>query len=336
MNKKIIYFLAAAIMLFNSAKIDAAVFDGRFYPIISQPIQSYQLINNLPGHFKNKIKIVFSDIDGTLIPLNKNGTRGEVPVSVKKSAEKLKKENIPFVLVTGRSSLEAIEIARRAGIEKTYVIAQQGAQIVTPEGKIIYNDNINNQDCKKILNDIDLFKTENHLNSKIFIFLDGELYTKEKVDLPYVFQKITVLNSFNELDKIKSNYTLNKIGIYDTDMNSLKLIQKYLNKKYPKYNIVISADCYCDISSASATKGNAIKKLSAVLGIKLKNAATFGDAENDISMLKLIKKNGGLAIAVENANSKVKSNANYVAPSPSDDGFAKAIDKILQNNSLLK
>lgn len=336
MNKKIIYLLTALILVFNSAQIDAAVFDGRFYPITTEPVISYSSINNLPGHFKNKIKLVFSDIDGTLIPLSKNGSRGEVPESVKKSAEKLKLANIPFVLVTGRSSMEAREIARRTGIENSYVIAQQGAQILNPEGKIIYNDNIKNEDCRSILKEIDTFKTANHLGSKTFLFLDGELYTKENVDLPYIFQKITVLNSFDELDNIKKNYTLNKIGLYDTDIKNLRLIQNHLKKKYPKYNIDISADCYCDISSASATKGNAVKKLSNILGIKLKNAATFGDAENDISMLKLIKRGGGLAIAVDNANAKVKSSANYVTLPATDGGFAKAIDKILQNNALLK
>lgn len=336
MSKKITYVLIALLLCFTSAQIKAEVIDGRFYPMPSTSVEASKSIDNLIGHYKNKIKIIFSDIDGTLIPIGKNAGRGEVPESVKKAAQKLKQANIPFILVTGRSSIEALEIKKRAGIENAYIIAQQGAQIINPEGKFIFDDNISNSESKSILKEIDKFKKENKLKSYTFLFLDGDLYTKEKVDLPYIFQKITVLNSFDELDKIKKDYTLNKIGIYDCDIKSLKLIQQYLKNKYPQYHIDISADCYCDISSGSATKGNAVKKLAEILKYDLKNAATFGDAENDISMLSLINKSGGLAIAVGNAMPKTKASANYITLSASEGGFAKGVDKILENNTLLK
>lgn len=336
MNKKIVCGLIILLLCLTSTQINAEVIDGRFYPMLSSSAEASKNIDNFVGHYKNKIKIVFSDIDGTLIPTGKTAGRGEVPESVKKAAQKLKQANIPFILVTGRSSIEAIEIKKRVGVENAYVIAQQGAQIVDPEGKMIYDDNINNIESKKILKEARKFIKSEKLNTKIFVYLNGEIYTEEKVALPYVFQKTTVLKSFDELEKVTKNYSLNKVCFYDYDMKSLKLIQKHMEEKFPKYHIDISADCYGDISSGTATKGNAVKKLAEILGYDLKNTAVFGDAENDISMLSLINKSGGLAIAVGNAMPKTKAIANYITLSASEGGFAKGVDKILENNALLK
>lgn len=336
MNKKIVYALIALLLCLTSAQINAEVIDGRFYPMQSTSVDAAKNIDNLVRHYKNKIKIVFSDIDGTLIPTGKTAGRGEVPESVKKAAQKLKQANIPFILVTGRSSIEAVEIKKRIGVENAYVIAQQGAQIVDPDGKMIYDDNINNIESKKILKEARKFIKSEKLNTKIFVYLNGEIYTEEKVALPYVFQKTTVLKSFDELEKVSKDYSLNKVCFYDYDMKSLKLIQQHMGEKFPKYHTDISADCYCDISSGTATKGNAVKKLAEILGYDLKNTAVFGDAENDISMLSLINKSGGLAIAVGNAMPKTKASANYITLSASEGGFAKGVDKILENNALLK
>lgn len=334
-EKKIIRFLwliiAMTIICLTSVPINAEVFDGKFYPT-AITASAPQSIDNLVGHFDHKIKVIFSDIDGTLIPFNKKGPRAVVPQSVKKSANKLEQAKIPLFLITGRSGWEAIQLAKRVGVEKSYIIAQQGGQIINPEGKTIYQDNINHKDCIKILNDIEVFKKVHHKNFKIFLYYDGDLYTVGSFDLPYIIQKMTVIKSYKELSKINPKFNLNKIGIYDADINELKLIQNYLKKKHPDYHIDISADCYCDVTTSTATKGNAVKKLAEILNIDLKYAAVFGDSENDISMLNQVRKHGGLAIAVGNAMDSVKANANFTTAPVTEEGFAKAVDKILINN----
>lgn len=336
--KKILYLLITSILLLNTSSINAETIDGRFYPtrvnVVAAPPQS---INNLAGHFDHKINFVFSDIDGTLIPFSKTGPRAVMPESVKQAAQKLKGGNIPLVLVTGRSSWEAVQIAKRLeNGTSSYIIAQQGTQIVNPEGKIIYEDNISHKTSLKILKDIEKFEKMNNKKLNVFIYLNGNLYTVGNFDLPYIIQKINVINSFKDIDKIKPNYALNKIGIYSYDMKELRAIQSFLHDKYPNYHIDISADCYCDITSPTATKGNAVKQLAQMLNVNLKYAAVFGDAENDVSMLQAIKQQGGLAIAVGNAMPAVKENASYVTAPVTENGFAKAVDEIIENNKILK
>lgn len=332
-KKNYTLYLAIILTLFlTSFPIDAATIDGRFYPILTDSAIQSKSIDNLVGHFDHKINIVFSDIDGTLLPLNKTGPRGQVPESVKKSVIKLKDAKTPLILATGRASSEARQIAKNMGNEKTYIIAQQGAEIVDPNGKVIYEDNINNQESKKIIKEIESFNKLHNQDSKIFFFEKGQIYMFEKVNLPYILDEIKVIKS---LDELPADFTLNKIGIYDPNSEKLKLIQAHLKKQFHNYHIDISADVYCDISTATSTKGNAVKKLAEILNVNLKNAAVFGDAENDVSMLKLVKTHKGLAIAVGNAMSSVKNSANFITSPVQEDGFAHAVDKILENNALM-
>ncbi len=336
--KKFICLISASIFCIMCLSANAGTIDGRFYPIFvpeqNNTATNYKPkpIDNIVGQYNNKIKIVFSDIDGTIIPFNKTGPKGVVPESAKLAAENLRKAQIPLILVTGRSSWEGKEIAKRMDNPNTYIIGQQGAEILDPSAKLIYQDFIKNKDAKRMIKEIKKFNKDKNQNSKIFVFNNGKLYMEEKYELPYLIEEIKVINSFDDL----KNLTPVKIGIYESNPEKLKSIQAHLKRKFTKYHIDISADCYCDISSLSATKGNAIKKVADILGIDLKNSATFGDNENDITMLKQVKAKGGLSIAIGNAVPKLKNAAEYITLPANENGFAKGVEKILENNSKLK
>lgn len=331
--KKTLYFLAALILLSNIQCVNADVIDGRFYPTNITLESTQQPIDNLIGNYNHKIKFIFSDIDGTIIPFDKTGEqRGKVPESAQKAVLKLQQANIPIVLATGRSSGEARLIAKRLGLEKAYVIGQQGGEIVNPEGKMIYLDSISNKDTLKMLKEIDSFNKKHGQNSKSFFYVDGKAYSFEKFTPPYIIDEINQIKSYDDL---KPNFSAVKVGIVEMDFKKLKAIQLHMKEKFPNYHVDISADCYCDITKMSATKGNAVEKLAKILKIGLQDAAIFGDAENDITMLNLVKKSGGLAIAVGNAMDSVKRSANYITAPATEGGFAKGIDKILENNATI-
>lgn len=297
------------------------------------PTDSPKSINSLPGNFNNEIKLFFSDIDGTLLPFNKSIPKGIIPQSVIEGKKELDNAKIPLILVTGRSSREALLISNKIGIQNQFIVAHQGAQITNSNGELIYEDGIPSDIVKKIVTDINSYNKKNNRKVEPFIYINNDFYMFDNVDLPYLIDKPTIINSTADLGK---KFNSVKIGLYSQNPKALIEIQKHLAKKYPKYNVISSADCYCDITSKTATKGNAIKLIAKKMGIKLKNVAVIGDAENDISMLSLLKENEGLAIAVDNANSKVKSNANYITTSSSNNGFLNAVTNVLKNNIVLQ
>lgn len=333
--KKFLYLAVTLILFLSTTSINAQTIKeikSCPYRATVASANSSKSIDNLVRHFDNKIKIIFSDVDGTLIESAKSANP-QASVGLKQSIHQLKNFQIPLILVTGRSSWEAKRYAKIMGAEKAYIIAQQGGEIINPEGKIIYKNHIQGKDVTKLVNSVIAFNKAHNQNSKVMFLVNGEYYTKDGIKFPHHWQTI---NSFKSFKDFKSNFSSAKIVLYEPDDKKIKLIQADLQKKFPNINIYRVSYCYLDITNSGATKSNAIKKLAQILNIDLKNAAAFGDSENDISMLNLIKTNGGLAVAVGNAMQPVKDSANFVTLPVTEDGFSKAVDKILLNNALLK
>lgn len=329
---KILCWLTVFILALGSAGVDAKEINVVVPTSNVVPTAQLLSINNLVGNFNNEIKIVFSDIDGTLKPFNTDiAKRKIIPPSVNASIKKLRHHHIPTILVTGRTYGETKEIADLMDNGNTYIVLLQGTQIVDPKGRTIYKSGLKNDDVWKILDAINSFKKANNLNSKIYAHVDGRPYAVEEFQLPYNWEPITVVKSFEELKG--KNFHI--IGVYETDPKALSALQVYLKKEFPQYNINLSTKVYCDICPADATKGVGVKKLVQILGYDLKNAAVFGDAENDISMLSTVKQSGGLAVVVGNAMPALKQSANYETAPVTQDGFAKAVDIILKNNARL-
>ncbi|MCR8843870.1 Cof-type HAD-IIB family hydrolase [Paenibacillus sp. SC116] len=77
-----------------------------------------------------------------------------------------------------------------------------------------------------------------------------------------------------------------------------------------------------------AGKERALDWLAAHLGIPIERTIAFGDADNDMLLLK----RAGLGVAMGNASSDVKEIADYVTASNEEDGVAKLLDQIYQLN----
>jgi hydroxymethylpyrimidine pyrophosphatase-like HAD family hydrolase len=63
-------------------------------------------------------------------------------------------------------------------------------------------------------------------------------------------------------------------------------------------------------------------------GISTAAVATIGDMQNDLAMFKA----SGVSIAMGNATDDIKKLATHVTTSNEDEGFAGAVDIILQHN----
>ena len=79
---------------------------------------------------------------------------------------------------------------------------------------------------------------------------------------------------------------------------------------------------YIEINSPAASKGNALQKVTELLGISREETAALGDSYLDMSMLQW----AGEGVAVENALQPVKAIADRVVPSVFDHGVAYYIN----------
>ena len=80
---------------------------------------------------------------------------------------------------------------------------------------------------------------------------------------------------------------------------------------------------YAEIFSKEASKGRALAALAEKLGIEKQEIACIGDGENDLSMFEA----SGLKIAMGNAVSGLKEQADYITATNNRDGVAEAVYK---------
>src|SRR3970040_2617108 len=94
---------------------------------------------------KDKIKVVISDLDGTL--LNKEHKISEYTKTV---FQELHNHNYLIIVATGRHHLDAMPIVEGLGIP-LYLVTSNGARIHSPENELLFSVNMESDAVKSVL-----------------------------------------------------------------------------------------------------------------------------------------------------------------------------------------
>lgn len=87
----------------------------------------------------------------------------------------------------------------------------------------------------------------------------------------------------------------------------------------------VNHSMYLNITTAQATKGNALGRICKLLGYSLEETLAIGDGEADIDMFSV----AGVSVAVGGAPDQVVSAADHVAPPCEQAAIAWALDKLV-------
>jgi Cof subfamily protein (haloacid dehalogenase superfamily) len=81
---------------------------------------------------------------------------------------------------------------------------------------------------------------------------------------------------------------------------------------------------FVEVTNPLASKGNALRRLGELLGVRLDDALAVGDAPNDADMLAA----AGYAVAVEGAPEELLRVADAVCPPPAEAGVALVLERL--------
>ena len=252
----------------------------------------------------NHIKIIFIDLDGTL--LNDEST---ISFKSKEVIKELVNKGINVILCSGRANTDTIRISKE--INATPIV-------ISNNGAIIYNYETDNKIFESPITQLAIKEIwDSAINDNIGItlnstykrfknnksFIDANIIDKVEEIEENVTQIVLNTDSYESLIKMKSFIEENH-----KDMES-KNIWSRLDKNKEVFEM--------DISKKFNNKGEAIRRLLNKLNIKREQAMCFGDQENDISMFNEC----GIKIAMKNGCDKLKRMADYVTDfSNNDDG----------------
>lgn len=265
---------------------------------------------------KERIKVIISDLDGTL--LNNNHQISEYTKTV---FQKLHNKKHLIIIATGRHHLDALPIVEKLGCP-VYLVSSNGARIHSPAKELLYSFDIESNDIKSVLDlDIDpefttvLFKEKvwqtNKENKKLNSFQTVMNYPPEVVDF----------NEVEDLSAIKLFFTHN-------DHQKLVELRDEIFKIYP--NLFYSAFSlpFClEFMDKTVDKSISILKILEKENYKFEQTIAFGDGFNDEKMLI----SAGKALIMENAAESLKRklpNLEVISSNESN-GVAKYLSAIL-------
>ncbi len=262
-------------------------------------------------------KIVFSDVDGTLLNSEHRMLEGTL-----QAIKSLQKRGIPFVIVTARGPSGIYPIFRRYNFICP-IVCYSGALILDEGGQIIYSKGISKDTACKIIDYIEKQQFDCTWN----VYSMDSWIVSDRTD-PRVIREENIVEAESvegSVDDLPNGSDIGKILCMCNPQNTDE-IEAGLKKKFPTLSIVRSSDILVEIMERGVTKGHSINTVCEKWDINPDYAIAFGDHYNDIEMLKAV----GMPFLMANAPEELKEQFSNIAASNDDDGIAKALNLIFE------
>jgi Cof subfamily protein (haloacid dehalogenase superfamily) len=263
-----------------------------------------------------RIALVVSDVDGTLLTKDHTLTEG-----AKAAAQRLHKAGIGFTLTSSRPTLGMRFLIAPLSITLP-VGAFNGSSVVDPQMNPVEQHFVPMAAAKRgleVLNEFDI---------------DGWVFTNDhwlirQPDGPYVAHEARGIKTDPTVVADFAPYLASvcKIVGASADPARLQACEVAMQKSVGTLATAVrSQSYYLDVSAPGRDKGTFVRWIAERLGISTDAVATIGDMENDLPMFRT----SGMSIAMGNASDAIKKMATSVTAANEDEGFAKAVEMILE------
>ena len=224
------------------------------------------------------LKIVFSDVDGTLLD-----SRQEITPRTLRALKLLQKKEIPFVIISARSPSGIEPIVRKYGL-RCSIVSYSGSLILNEERQIIYHRGMSRAEAAKILD----FTAQQHFDMAWGAYSFDQWVTPDRTD-PRIEREERIVKATAQQGVIADMIAdeVHKL-LFICAPAWTDTIEATLKAQFPQYEIVKSSNALLEIMPGGTTKGEAVKRICALRDISPKDAVAFGDNYNDVEMLELV------------------------------------------------
>lgn len=271
------------------------------------------------------IKLVLTDLDNTLIPHRPGEAFHEAKLSDEGSAaiRALIDAGAHFGPVTGRSPSSMAHTFPNAPWAYS-TGAYANGQMVCVDGEVVHREWTPAEPLQHVSDILD----EQADGFLVFFDMEGDgpnWGVSRKLREGYADERgfLRVSKMLREVE----GPTL-KVIIRLSETGTAPQLRDLLRAEVPELDFMLpSPDAkVIDITPKGFGKGNAARIMADVLGIGLDEVATFGDADNDISMLEAVPN----SVAVANASEHAAAVARWHIADALEDSVAKAIAEIAE------
>ncbi|TDE48562.1 HAD family hydrolase [Flavobacterium sp. GT3P67] len=266
-----------------------------------------------------KIKVVISDLDGTLL-----NSDHKISQYTKTVFQELHNQDYLIIVATGRHHLDALDIVEDLGCP-VYLVTSNGARIHSPQKELLFSFDIQSDAIKSVFDlQIDpeittiLFKENlwqtNKNNEKLNSYQKKSKYLPEIVDF----------KTLEDFESIKFYFT------HDNHQKLVDLRDQILEKHPDDFSHAFSLPFCLEFMDKSVDKSVAIAKILEKENFVFEQTISFGDGFNDENMLK----SSGKGLIMGNAPESLKDRLSHleVILTNDNEGVAKYISQQLLNN----
>lgn len=262
-----------------------------------------------------KQKIIFFDMDGTLLHKDEQSGVSKMSIRVKETLKAVQDQGHKIFIATGRPYAFIEPQIFDFGFDG-YVLAN-GAYVVY-NNQYFAHQPLETHKIKPLVEEFEKRKIEYILQHQKFSYLrehTGKLrqfYEGCSVNFDYI------KHEFESEQMIEGTCKIEVMPTQLDDINFCKEIEKY------GFSCMGEPPYTFEIYSNQVSKASGILAVLDMLGIDIEDSYAFGDGKNDIEMLQSV----GHGIAMGNASDEVKQHAKSICLSVDEDGVAHKLNEL--------
>ena len=251
------------------------------------------------------IKIIFFDIDGTLVSFKSH----TVPESARRAIARLREQGVKVFIATGRL-MKHVAIVN--DIEVDGYITVNGGYCITSTGEVIFESAFPRATVERVI----------------------DLSEQYGFDLNVMTHEDMYVSSMGErVQKIAS-----MINIMPTvaDVRAIAATQPvvqmcpYISRELEQEIMPLLPDCvgsrwietFMDLNVRGVDKSLGIQQVMSYYSLTMAEAMAFGDGGNDLPMVR----DAAVGVAMGNACDELKAVADYITSSVDEDGVSRALE----------
>lgn len=262
---------------------------------------------------KDKIKLIVSDLDGTLLDSNHN-----LPTDFWEIEQQLADKNILFAIASGRQLFNIISLFDRIK-ERTLFLAENGTFAYYKGEELFIND-------LPKPNAIEFIKIGRTVKDGYVILCGKKSAYVENTDERFLtevrkyYTKLQIVDDLTQVDDVVLKVTI--CDFNDVPTNSYLYFKEFEND----FKVAISGLIWLDVTSFTANKGVAIEIIQKKLAISKEETMVFGDFLNDLEMMETAE----FSFAMKNAHKDIIEISNYTTDFDNNtNGVTQTIEKYL-------
>ncbi len=287
----------------------------------------YTLDNYSAEH--RKYKVIALDLDDTLLKDDKTISQRN-----KTALKKALNQGFSIAITTGRHPYSALFYMKELGClnENSYAVVFNGAAVIRFSDYISFNNPIGFPSVACTTLSGTLARKISEIAHQFGCRVHGYSVQRGLVleDLnPHSLREVTSsmldykLVDFSECSDDEDFFKMLAVGKEEELTVLRNSIHAELNSMF---SIVKSDPNFLEFIPEHSTKGTGLAALCRSIGCSIDNAIAFGDAENDLDMIR----KAGLGVAMKNGFEIVKENADLVTLTNEEDGVAVVVEKFLR------